>query len=116
MVLLLAKGVGMGGGGTSFTAQGKVFLYTSANWTSGAAFHYEAYYRATAGTAETRLYDVDAGAAVTSGGLSTTSTSFARERTAALTLVDGNQYTAQFGGAAGGAGEAKGWTIIVVQS
>ena len=105
----------------SYTSAGPPWLYTSANWTSGSSIFFEAYIRQTTNKAYARLFDVDVGGAVGSSTVNTTSGSFVRLRSSALTeqsggLVDGNEYIAQFGRSGSDAGEALGAKIIVVQS
>lgn len=97
----------------AYTTFGMPFLYTSANWATGSSFYFEAYIRQTTGEAFARLYDNTAASAVTNGEVSTTSSSFTRLRTAALTLVNGNEYVVQFGTDPAHAGETLGGRIIV---
>ncbi len=83
--------------GFAWTSLGKLFLYTSANWSSGISIRLESTYRATSSEVKVRLYDESAASAVSSSELTTSGTTLARSRTSALTLVDGNEYRVQVG-------------------
>lgn len=97
----------------SYTSIGDVFRYDSDNW-DDVDFLFEAYYRATTGTAYARLYDLTASAAVTDGELDTTETTFQRERTGALTLTNEHVYECQVGKSGSDAGEIRGAKIIAI--
>ena len=98
----------------SYTTQGSVFLYTSANW-AGKYVYYEASLRATLGTAYSRLYNLTDGEVVADSEISTTVTSgIDRVRSSALTLVNGKEYVAQFGRIAGDTGVFTGSRLIFV--
>lgn len=76
-------------------AYGGAVLYTAANWLN-TSFYFEVYFRATSGTVYARLLD-NLGNVVTGSELSTTSASFVRIRSSALTLINGRSYRVQFG-------------------
>ena len=97
------------------TEIGPPFLYTSANW-GGQSFYLEAYMRSTSGKAMARLYDSTtatevSGSTLTVDGATTTHT---RNRTAALTLVDGHEYRIQLGRQDGGAGALLGAKLVII--
>lgn len=93
---------------------GGIFKYVLANFSPVLSRYFEAYYRATTGTGYARLYDVTTSSAVGTSGVSTASTTLVRQRSAAITLTDGDEYRAQFGKAAGDAGEAVDAKVIFV--
>lgn len=95
----------------SWTLIGTPFTHTSTNW-SERTFYFEAYYRATTGTAYTRLYDSTDASGVASSQLSTASATAALERTAAISLTDAHEYQAQVGVVGADAGAIKGARVI----
>lgn len=88
----------------TYTFRSGIRLFTAANWSPDRAIVFEASIRATAGTARARLFDVTAAAAVANSEVTTTSSSMTRLRSAAITLVDGNEYRMQTGKAVGSTG------------
>lgn len=69
------------------------FLYTSANWDGTFAAYYEATLKTSAATAYSQLYVVG-GSGVSNGEVTTTSTSFVRVRSSAVTLSNASAYKA----------------------
>ena len=98
---------------TRHRSHGLPFLYTAANWGS-VSFYLEVFLQALSGTALARLYNQTDGVAVTNSELSTTSGSFVRLRSSALTLVDGKVYNVQFGSEDSNSGAFRGAKIVVV--
>lgn len=99
-------------------ANGPPFLYTAANW-GAQSFYLEVYMRSTSAKALARLYDVTADAAVanstvTNDSGASGSLAYTRSRSAALTLVNGNEYRVQFGVQDGGAGAVLGAKLLAV--
>ena len=98
-------------------AVGAPFLYTAANW-GAVTWYLEVYMRPTSAKAMARLYNVTAAAPVASSTITSNaadgSTAHSRQRSAALTLVDGNEYRVQYGVETGGAGGALGAKLIAV--
>lgn len=92
-----------------YTAHGMPFLFTTAEW-SGGVFTLEVYMRAITGTVFARLFNVTDTAAVAGSDLSTTSVSFARLRSGALTLTTAKEYRVQF--AKDGSGEFLGAQLL----
>lgn len=90
--------------GVVYTFDSGIRLYTEANWHKDFAVVFESTIRATVGTARSRLFDITAAAAVANSEVTTTSGSMVRLRSAALTLVDGNEYRLQTGKIAGDSG------------
>ena len=80
----------------SFRSQGLPFLYTSANWGT-VSIYLEVWMRASIGTARARLHDDTLGQSVAGSELTTTSATYVRLRSSALTLVNGRTYSVQFG-------------------
>ena len=72
------------------------------------------YYRAAAGTAKARLFDETTSTGVADSTMSTTSSSFVRARTGALTLTDGDEYRAQFGTVSPDGGVAIGAKLVIL--
>lgn len=70
------------------------FLYTSANWDGTVAIYFEAIFKTSGGTAGSQLATV-AGVAVASSEVTTTSTSYARVRSGAITLSNATAYRAE---------------------
>ena len=99
----------------SWVEVGIPFLYTSANWV-GETFYFEAYIRATSGTAQARLFNKSKGVSVAGSNLSETSSSFTRNRSGSIVLADDDEFVAQFGTASGDSGEGKGAKVIGVLS
>ena len=95
----LNLGFAGGGGGIAWTTIGPAVLYDAGSYL------YEAYFRATSGTVYARLID---NTAVTLGDVSTSSGTFARVRSGALSLVSGREYRTQVGKAGADAGELLG--------
>ena len=98
----------------TFTDAGAPFLFTSANW-SGVDFHLEVFMRSTSGTVEAQLHNVTDDTVVTGSNLLTTSISFVRLRSGALTLADGKEYRVQFGANGADAGEFLSGKLIGIQ-
>lgn len=94
-----------------FIDLGDVHLHTDQG---GGTPFLEAFYRAETGTVHVRLWDRTALAAVANSTNSLTATSLTRQRSVALTLVDGNEYEVQFGKAGSDTGEARGAKIVMV--
>ena len=88
------------------------FLFTAANFDSAFGHYFEAFFRAVSGTANARLYDNTAAAAVAGSELSTMSSSNVRLRSGSLTLVDGNVYVAQFGTSAADSAARKSAQVL----
>ena len=99
---------------TTFTLIGKIFLFTASEWAAAVMFHVEATYRATTGTVRIRLFDLTAGAEVASSEVSTSSSTLARARSSAMTLVDGHEYRLQVGVDTGAAGAIVGASVVVL--
>lgn len=97
----------------SNSAQGR-FLYTSANWDGTVAIFYEATFKTSGGTANSQLATT-AGSAVTDSQVTTTSTSYVRVRSIAISLVDGTEYKPQFN-AGSGTTTITGSQVIIQQS
>lgn len=95
-----------------YKSYGLPFLYTAANWGT-ASFYLEVNMRATSGTARARLVD-STGAEVSGSEVTTTSNSFVRVRSSALTLTNAQTYSVQFGTDTPDSGEFRGAKIIVV--
>ncbi len=95
----------------TYTSVGKRFLYTSAEWSTILDFFFEVTMTATSNEICARLYDITAAAEVSGSVLATASASQVRLRTAALTLIDGHEYQAQFGTQAA-TGSAAGAQLI----
>ncbi len=93
---------------------GGIFKYVLANFSPVLSRYFEAYYRATTGTAYARLYDVTADSAVGGSAVNTASTALVRQRSGALALTDGDEYRAQFGKASGDAGAAVDAKVIFI--
>lgn len=94
-----------------FGVQGKGFTYTAANW-PGLTWYFEVDMRATAGVACARLWDITIGASVVGSEITTNSTTFVRQRSNALTLIDNHKYRAEFGTVVGDSGETCSATVI----
>ena len=97
--------------GFTWTSVGALFLFTTANWSSGISIRLESTFRATSSEVKVRLYDESAASAVSSSELTTSGTTLARRRTSALTLVDGNEYRVQVG-VQGSAGAIVGASLV----
>jgi len=97
----------------TYTSVGNIFLYTSANWNTAISFFLEASFRATAGTANVRLFNLTADAAVASSNITSTSSTLGRVRSSALTLVNTNEYQVQVGTSSSGTGAITGAKLIV---
>ena len=98
--------------GLAYTSTGKFFLFTSNEWAATIVYKLETSFRATSGEVGVRLFDVTAAAAVANSEVTKTSTTLARHRTSALTLVDGHEYRMQVGIASGAAGAIVGAAIV----
>ena len=94
-----------------WTSYGTIFLYTESNW-QGREFFFEAVFRASTGTVKSRLVD-SAGNEVSGSLLSTTSSTMTRQR-AAVALVDGEEYQAQFGRGASDVGYFLGASLVAI--
>ena len=82
----------------AYTTLGPIFLFTAAEWASGCVFKLEASFRSTnGGKVGVRLFDVTGGLGVNGTAMSKTSTSLARHRSSAFTMIDGNEYRLQVG-------------------
>ena len=92
---------------------GLPFLYTAANWGT-VSFFLEVWMRAATGTARARLYNETDGVAVTGSDLTTTSGSYVRLRSGALTLTDGKLYNVQYGSEDADSGAFRGGKLVVV--
>lgn len=81
---------------------GQRWLYTAANW-AARSWYFEATFRSLAGgaTSRAKLYDITAAADVANSEVTSTSATISRQRSAALTLVDGHEYEARFGSGGG---------------
>jgi len=90
---------------------GSPFLFTEDNWS--ATFYLEVHARATSGTLKARLYNLTDSTPVADSEVSTTSSTFVRLRSAAVSLVDGKEYAVQFG-TVDGVGGFKAARIIAV--
>jgi len=99
--------------GIVWTDRGREINHVVANHPS-AAHYLEAYFRATAGTAYARLYDLDAVAAVAASTISTAAGGHTRVRSAAITLIDGHDYIGQSGTSAADAGKMKAVVVVNV--
>ena len=109
--IFLYSGIALAAGLT-YTSTGKFFLFTSSEWASTIVYKLETSFRATSGEVGVRLFDVTAAAAVANSEVTKTSTTLARHRTSALTLVDGHEYRMQVGIASGAAGAIVGAAIV----
>ena len=98
--------------GITYTTLGKLFLYTASEWATAVVYHLEATFRATSGTVYVRLFDETAAAAVTNSEVSTSSSTVARYRSSAVTLVDGNEYRIQVGIDPSAAGAILGASVL----
>lgn len=98
---------------TIYVSAGKIFLFTDAEWEDSFSFFFEATLRATSGEAKAHLFDITADAIVAGSEVTTTSATNVRLRSGAITLVDGNKYTAQYGTTSSSAGGASGGVLIV---
>lgn len=94
---------------------GQVWLYTAANW-AARSWYFEATFRSLAGGAISRakLYDLTAAADVADSALMSTSATISRQRSAALTLVDGHEYEARFGSGGGFSAAGRGARLLGV--
>jgi hypothetical protein len=90
---------------------GLPFLFTAAEWSSPAWF-FEAYFRASVGTAQARLYDRTDAVAVGNSIITTASATLTRVRSAQFALTDGHEYCGQFGVVTGGTGHGLGFRLI----
>lgn len=101
---------GSGQGGGSLTP-------TSLVISTPVTYYFEAILKSSSGgfVAKGQLYDETAAALVTGSTVSTTSTSAVRQRSAAITLVAGHEYSAQMAGAAGG-GTITMYSAVIVAS
>ena len=70
------------------------FLYTAANWDGTVNIYYETTFKTSAATAYSQLATT-AGSSVSGSQVTTTSTSFVRARSGAITLSDGTAYKGQ---------------------
>lgn len=68
------------------------FLFDQAQHKVSNRYYLEAYFRATTGTGHVELYDVTAAAVVAGSRVTNATSTLARLRSGAITLVDGNQY------------------------
>ena len=97
-----------------FTNYGVPFLYTAANWGT-VTWYLEVYMKASSAKALARLYDNTAAAAVDNSTITVDNVlTYARQRSAALTLTDGHEYQPQFGRQDQGAGAFTGAKLIAV--
>ena len=123
---IIAGGIGFSPGSVKFiptlgfiastvvwVTMGSPWLFTSSNWESGVTYAYEVVMRASSGTALGRLYNNTAAAAVSSSEVLTTSATLVRVRSSTVTLVDGNEYAAQFGSDSSSTGKARGAKMII---
>ena len=97
-----------------YVNMGDVFNYVAANYGSGLEVHFEAFLRATTGTAFAQLYNTTTSAEVSGSTVNTTSATLVRKRSGTLTLADGNEYRARFGTSAADAGAAVGAKLVIV--
>ena len=91
------------------------FLFIAAEYGAGVGHYFQAFLRATVGVAYARLFDKTADAEVADSQVSTSSSTHTRQRSGALTLVDGNEYVPQFGLTGGDAGKKKSARVIHAQ-
>jgi hypothetical protein len=94
--------------------KGGLWHYDAANWPTGAQIFFQASMFANTGTVHAALYDQTLGARVTASEISTASATLVRVRSAAQTLVDGNDYRVSIGQLDGDDGEVVHATIVVI--
>ena len=121
---IIAEGIGFSPGSIKFIITGGFTIGVGITWTtigvpavyenSPTAIGLEVFMRQTTGTAEARLFDNTADAAVASSQISTTSATNVRVRSGALGMVDGNEYEAQFGTLSADEGKVKGAKMVIV--
>lgn len=99
-------------GGIVWTLLEDVKLYTSTHYPSSTTWYYEATMKATSGTACSRAYDKTLGAAVSDSEITTTSGTYTRVRSIAVTLVDGHEYQGQVGTSGADGGDVVGSRLI----
>ncbi len=100
--------------GLSWTSTGKFFLFTQSEWATAVVYQLETSFRSTdASEVGVRLYDVTAAATVSGSEITKTSTTMARHRSSALTLVDGHEYRVQVG-VDGSAGAILGASVLAL--
>ena len=105
------------GVGAAFVDKGWAWTYNSARYAAGGVeFRHFSYMRATTGTAESRLFDETAAAAVAGSTLTTTSSSHVLQESSALTLVDGNSYINQVGKTGADAGAVLGLGVVTIET
>lgn len=94
---------------------GQIWLYTAANW-AARSWYFEATFRSLAGGAISRakLYDLTAAADVADSELMSTSATISRQRSVALTLVNGHEYEARFGSGGGISAAGRGARLLGV--
>lgn len=97
-----------------------MFKYVAAEHSSLVSFYFEAVHRARVGTIYSRLavwaapYDPLTLVAVAGSELNTTSATDVRQRTVALTLIDGEEYRMQAGKTGSDSGVAEGAEVIAI--
>ena len=97
-----------------FASYGPPFLYTAANW-GAVNWYLEVYLKATSAKVLAQLYDLTVSAAVANSLITVDAVyTYARQRSAALTLTDGHEYQVQFGNQDQGAGAFTGAKLIAV--
>ena len=96
----------------TWTSVGKLFLFTAAQWASAIDMRMEATFRATTGEVGVRLFNETDSVAVTNSEMVTSSSTLARARSSAITLVDGKEYRIQVGVNTGAAGGLVGGSIV----
>jgi len=90
------------------------WLYTAANW-DGATFYYEATLKTSAATGYSQLHTVG-GSALSGAEVTTTSTSFVRVRSSAITPVDGTAYKAMIKNDGGNTTSFNSSRVIIQQT
>lgn len=94
---------------------GQRWLYTAANW-AARSWYLEATFRSLAGgaTSRVKLYDLTAAADVASSEVTSMSATISRQRSSALSLVDGHEYEVQFGSGGGFSAAGRGARLLGV--
>lgn len=94
---------------------GQRWLYTAADW-AARSWYFEATFRSLAGgaTSRAKLYDLTAAADVADSEVTSTSATISRQRSAALTLVDGHEYETRFGSGGGFSAVGRGARLLGV--
>ena len=101
-------------GAITYLSMGKIFLFTSANWTPTPTWYFEVTMKASSGTAKARLFNLTDSVEVTDSVVNTANATHTRVRSSAITLADGKEYEAQFGTGSADSGEGRVAAIVGV--